>query len=128
MDNDYNRNPPLYNGQIGVISDFDYMTQLIKVDFYDGTSYAYSKKDFKNGVFLAYAVTVHKSQGSGFENVVLIMSPKSNMWPSVGKALLYTGASRVKNTLYIYGSDDLIKQSRKSPDNSFTGLFKHDVY
>ena len=127
-DNDYNRDPPLYNGQIGVISDYDYMTQLIKVDFYDGTSYVYNKKDFKYSVFLAYAVTVHKSQGSGFNNVVLVMSPEANMWPSMGKALLYTGASRVKETLYIYGSDELIRKSRKSPDNSFTGLFKHHKY
>jgi len=134
-DNDYNSDPPLYNGQMGIIHDFDEEHNLISVKFdynndthtYD-TTYTYTLKDFKYNVILAYATTVHKSQGSGFENVCLIMSPESQMWSKTGKSLLYTGASRVREKLIIYTTETVLDRARKAPDNTFTGFLEHDKY
>lgn len=134
-DNDYNSDPPLYNGQIGIIDDFDEEHNLISVKFdyndethkYD-TTYSYTLKDFKYNVILAYATTVHKSQGSGFDNVCLIMSPESQMWSKTGKSLLYTGASRVREKLIIYTTATVLDRARRAPDNAFTGFLEHDKY
>lgn len=134
-DNDYNSDPPLYNGQMGFIDDFDEEHNLISVKFdyndethkYD-TTYSYTLKDFKYNVLLAYATTVHKSQGSGFDNVCLVMSPASQMWSKTGKSLLYTGASRVRNKLIIYTTGSVLDRARKAPDNAFTGFLEHDKY
>lgn len=134
-DNDYNSDPPLYNGQMGFIDDFDEEHNLISVKFdyndethkYD-TTYSYTLKDFKYNVLLAYATTVHKSQGSGFDNVCLVMSPASQMWSKTGKSLLYTGASRVRNKLIIYTTASVLDRARKAPDNAFTGFLEHDKY
>ena len=134
-DNDYNSDPPLYNGQIGIIDDFNEEHKLISVKFdyndetynYD-TTYTYTLKDFKYNVALAYATTVHKSQGSGFDNVCLIMSPHSQMWSKTGKSLLYTGASRVREKLIIYTTPTVLDRARKAPDNAFTGFLQHDTY
>lgn len=134
-DNDYNSDPPLYNGQMGFIDDFDEEHNLISVKFdyndethkYD-TTYSYTLKDFKYNVLLAYATTVHKSQGSGFDNVCLVMSPASQMWSKTGKSLLYTGASRVKEKLIIYTTGIVLDRARKAPDNTFTGFLQHDKY
>jgi exodeoxyribonuclease V alpha subunit len=56
---------------------------------------------------LAYAITVHKSQGSEFEHVGLLL-PDEPM-PLLTRELLYTGLTRASETVTIFGDPDLIK-------------------
>lgn len=133
--NDYDSNPPAYNGQMGeiieVVSDDFGRQKSIKVKFYDNPQkdYIYEDvNDLKYNSELAYCVSIHKSQGSGFKNVILFVNEHSSMWPSDGKPLLYTGASRCKEELYIIGDKNIIKKAKKSPDQIFTSLFKHGEY
>ncbi len=57
---------------------------------------------------LAYAITIHKSQGSEFENVCIFISDKLN--PVLSKELLYTGVTRAKESALVIGRREIIKQ------------------
>ncbi len=66
----------------------------------------------------AYAMTVHKSQGSEFETVLLILPNQD--YPVLTRELLYTGFTRAKNHISIWGREEIIKTSilRKISRNS----------
>ena len=55
----------------------------------------------------AYAMTVHKSQGSEFENVLLVLPNQD--YPVLTRELLYTGITRAKNHISIWGGEEIIK-------------------
>tara|TARA_R110002050_G_scaffold2220_10_gene13420 strand:- start:7930 stop:9702 length:1773 start_codon:yes stop_codon:yes gene_type:complete len=57
----------------------------------------------------AYAITVHKSQGSEFENVVLILPNEHN--PIITKELLYTAVTRARQNLLVVGSRGVVEQA-----------------
>ncbi|MBO6621026.1 MAG: exodeoxyribonuclease V subunit alpha [Balneola sp.] len=57
---------------------------------------------------LAYAITIHKSQGSEFKNVSVFLSDKFN--PVLSKELLYTGVTRAKENALVIGKGEIIKQ------------------
>ena len=127
--NDYTADPAIYNGQIGEIVSFDRYKRTITVLFYNGVTYTYeSYKDFKYKAKLAYCVTVHSAQGSGFKNVCVIMSESSKMWPSNGRPLLYTAASRARENLWILTTQELLTKARRSENVIFTAFLQHDKY
>tara|TARA_Y100001970_G_scaffold62515_1_gene79873 strand:+ start:2152 stop:4311 length:2160 start_codon:yes stop_codon:yes gene_type:complete len=127
--NDYEHDPIAYNGQIGVING-EREDGSIVVKFDDSEEvYIYEDcKDLKYNSKPAYCVTIHKSQGSGFKNVVLFINEHSTMWPTNGKPLLYTGASRTKENLWIIGNKGIIKRAKNSPNNIFTTLFRQEKW
>ena len=55
----------------------------------------------------AFAMTVHKSQGSEFENVLLVLPNQD--YPVLTRELLYTGITRAKNHISIWGREEIIK-------------------
>ena len=57
----------------------------------------------------AYAITVHKSQGSEYENVVLLLPNEHN--PIITKELLYTAVTRARQNLLVVGNKALIEQA-----------------
>jgi exodeoxyribonuclease V alpha subunit len=68
----------------------------------------------------AYAMTVHKSQGSEYPSVVLILPPTTS--PLVGRELVYTGITRTKAHLLVVGSTQAMRRSVESPARRMTGL------
>jgi len=68
----------------------------------------------------AYAMTVHKSQGSEYETVVMILPPLTS--PLVGRELIYTGVTRAKQQLLIVGSEAAMRLAAKTPARRMTGL------
>jgi exodeoxyribonuclease V alpha subunit len=68
----------------------------------------------------AYAMTVHKSQGSEYPNVVLILPPATS--PLVGRELVYTGITRAKAHLLVVGSSDAVRACVETPAQRMTGL------
>ena len=59
----------------------------------------------------AYAITIHKSQGSQYDNVLVVLPPKKeegqNPWsPLMTKELVYTGITRAKKRAFVYGSKE----------------------
>ncbi|MFZ4718643.1 MAG: exodeoxyribonuclease V subunit alpha [Ilumatobacteraceae bacterium] len=68
----------------------------------------------------AFAMTVHKSQGSEYPVVVMVLPPPSS--PLVGRELLYTGVTRAKAALYVVGTDAALSACVATPAMRMTGL------
>ncbi|MGB0467163.1 MAG: exodeoxyribonuclease V subunit alpha [Pontibacterium sp.] len=67
-----------------------------------------------------YAMTVHKSQGSEFDQVLLLLPPQEN--PVVTRELLYTGITRAKKTLAVYATAPVLRQAIRQPTERHGGL------
>ena len=68
----------------------------------------------------AYALTVHQTQGSEFDKVLLILPPKSS--PLLSRELLYTGITRAREAVEIWGSMDLVDEALDRPFLRASGL------
>ena len=98
----------VYNGDIGYIKDID--KTGITIDF-DGNYVVYSKSDMQD-VTHAYAISIHKSQGSEFSHV--IMPIEKHYQKMLYNKLIYTGVSRAKKSLVIVGEKDALKYAIKN--------------
>lgn len=95
--NDYEKN--VFNGDVGIISGMDTVQQLVRVAFPDSLArYDFSETD---QLQLAYALTVHKSQGSEYRAVVLVAH--RSHYVMLQRNLLYTGLTRARELLVIMG-------------------------
>lgn len=97
--NDYDRN--VYNGDIGVITAVVVDDNMLRVDFGDGRSAEYERAELDQLV-LAYAVSVHKSQGSEYPAVVIPVATQHYMM--LQRSLLYTAVTRGKRLVVLVGS------------------------
>jgi len=68
----------------------------------------------------AYAMTIHKSQGSEYDRVVLVLPPESS--PLIGRELVYTGITRAKRHLTVVGSEAAMRGCINTPARRMTGL------
>jgi exodeoxyribonuclease V alpha subunit len=89
----------VFNGDIGIVAGIDRELQEVKVDF-DGRIVPY---DFRNldELVLAYAVSVHKSQGS--EYPVVVMPVHTQHYVLLQRNLLYTGITRGRDLVVLVG-------------------------
>ncbi|PMC81886.1 SF1B family DNA helicase RecD2 [Anaerococcus hydrogenalis] len=97
----------VYNGDIGRIIELDEERESLKIEFYDGNIVSYKKEDIKD-LDLSYAITIHKSQGSEFDCVVIPMMPTSFML--LNRNLLYTAITRAKKLVILIGEKRILKQ------------------
>ncbi len=95
------------NGDTGVIIDINEDGALI--DF-NGKVTLMTKQEFKD-LTLAYAISIHKSQGSEYKNV--IMPIYSSFYIMLKKKLIYTGITRAKEKLIIIGDYKVLENSIK---------------
>lgn len=95
----------IYNGDIGIIIDIDSKKSVMIIEFDDERIVEY---DFAwlDELELAYALTVHKSQGCEFKAVILSVSPVAPMLTV--RNLLYTAVTRAKEIVVLVGSDDTV--------------------
>ena len=94
----------IFNGDIGKIISIDLAAQSAKVDF-DGREASYPF-DILPQLELAYAITVHKSQGCEFEAVIM---PVMGGFEKLSyRNLLYTAVTRAKKLLILVGSEEKI--------------------
>ena len=108
--NDVDNN--VFNGDIGYITDIRNIDRKTYVDIdYIGNKVTYTMSD-SDKFNLAYAVSVHKSQGSEYDNVVVVLAKSfSRMFYN---KLLYTAVTRAKKSLIILGSIDSFNKSVKT--------------
>lgn len=90
----------VFNGDIGYIKDID--DKEITIDF-DGNIVIYKPKDF-NTIKHAYAISIHKAQGSEFKIVLLPISMSYKIM--LYKKLIYTAVTRAKQSLTIIGNKE----------------------
>lgn len=69
---------------------------------------------------LAYALTVHKSQGSEYDTVVFVHPPTGS--PLIGRELLYTAVTRARRRLVVVATPDAIAEAVRTPSRRLTGL------
>ena len=103
----------VYNGDIGYvykIAKNGYNKDVITIDF-DGSYIEYQKDEMIN-VKHAYAMTIHKAQGSEFNHVIMPIS--SAYHKMLYNKLIYTGVSRAKKSLVIIGSPECFLQATKN--------------
>ena len=96
----------VFNGDIGVLEDIDPREDTLTVRYDDRVAY-YTRQDAQD-LELAYAVTVHKSQGSEFEAVVLPLY--RNQKQLCYRNLLYTAVTRAKSLLVLVGSRETVME------------------
>jgi exodeoxyribonuclease V alpha subunit len=90
----------VFNGDIGRIAEIDRKNRLISVD-YDGrrVEYDFSESD---EIILAYAITVHKAQGS--EYPVVVMPVTTRHYPMLQRNLIYTAMTRARHLAIFVGT------------------------
>ena len=104
----------IFNGDVGIIQAVDNQTELIKVLFDDReASYDFTQL---NELELAYAITVHKSQGSEYRAVVLSAWNASTYL--LTRSILYTAITRARELMVITGREETI---RVMTENARTG-------
>lgn len=97
----------VFNGDIGVIQEINMYTEKLTVKFDDDR---YAEYDFKqlDELELAYAITVHKSQGSEYPAVIIPMYPGPKML--MNRNILYTAVTRARTCVCMVGMEDCFHQ------------------
>ncbi len=103
----------VFNGDAGIIKSVDTASGEITVFFEDGREAVYTQ-DIRSQLVLAYAITVHKSQGSEFDAVIIPLVPGNYM--IMTRNLLYTAVTRARRLVVIVGEKQTVKQM---VDNNF---------
>lgn len=97
----------VFNGDVGIIKRIIEMDETVEVEYEEGklVEYEYSQMDEME---LAYAITIHKSQGSEYPAVVIpiLTGPKMLMT----RNLLYTAVTRAKKCVTLVGSKNMVHQ------------------
>jgi exodeoxyribonuclease V alpha subunit len=96
-ENDYQKD--VYNGDIGVISEIDPEEKSVTVRF-EGKDVAYTNNELDE-LTLAYATTIHKSQGSEYPAIVIAFSTQH--YAMLQRKLLYTAVTRARKLVVIVG-------------------------
>lgn len=111
LTNDYNRE--VFNGDLGNILSIDTVEQEVTVD-YGGRAVVYDYADL-NEITLAFAVSVHKSQGSEYPVVIFPLYMQHYMMLS--RNLFYTGLTRARKLAIIIGDKKAISLAVRTTDD-----------
>ena len=91
----------VFNGDIGFVTDINEETDSLEVTFEDGRISDYTHEDAKQ-MMLSYAITIHKSQGSEFDVVIIpIIAGAASI---LTRNLLYTAVTRAKRMVVLVGT------------------------
>ncbi len=99
-------NDDVYNGDIGILEEIDLHEKSLLVRYNDVL--VFYNYDELIDISLAYALSVHKSQGSEYQVVYFVVS-KYNLY-MLNRNLIYTAVSRAKNKLVIISDEEIMKQ------------------
>lgn len=110
LKNNYDKE--IFNGDSGTITQINPEEQELKVSFWE-REISYDFSDL-NELALAYAISVHKSQGSEYPAVVMPMTTQH--FPMLNRNLLYTGFTRAKKLIVIVGTPRAIAIALRTLD------------
>lgn len=113
------RGAGVFNGDIGILESIEYDEGRFTVRFEDGRVAEYSTTDLEQ-LAPAYAVTIHKSQGSEFEAVVVTLDANYLLQ---SRNLIYTAVTRAKSLVVLVGTKEMLQRMiRKSQAQRLTLL------
>ncbi len=118
-ENDHARE--VYNGDLGIIQSIDTSARLLEVRFEDrGVVYSFEQAE---QLALAYAVTVHKSQGSEYPAVVLLLMREHGRM--LRRQLLYTAMTRARRLLVVLAATGALERAVATPEPRRLSLLGH---
>lgn len=100
----------IYNGDIGVIQSINEYKDQIVVQFDEGRTIVYDHRMLESMTQLAYAMTIHKSQGSEFNSAIIIL-PTWHQRGFITRKLVYTAVTRAKKQVFLLGSGAIILEA-----------------
>ncbi len=119
----YEKGLGVFNGEMGTVSQIDANCQEVSVLFDDGriARYSFGQTD---ALELAYAISIHKSQGSEFDNVVIVLAGGPPMLYT--RNLLYTAVTRAKKRIWIVGRSYALRQmiNNNHENKRYSGLHR----
>lgn len=101
----------VFNGDIGYIKEVNKSAPSLKVEFDDGKIATYKQENLDE-IALAYAISIHKSQGSEFPAVIIMVSGGNPFLMT--RNLLYTAITRAKQIVVIEGSKESLAKMVKN--------------
>ena len=120
--NNYDKN--VFNGDMGKIFYINTEKKVFSIRFEDGNLVEYNF-DEADQITHAYAITVHKSQGSEFKTVIMLLL--SQHYVMQQRNLLYTGMTRAKKLLVLIGGEKSVNHAIHSNRKQirYSLLYKH---
>lgn len=114
----------IFNGDMGIITAINAYDDTVEVEYDEKRKVKYSFEMLEE-LELAYAITVHKSQGSEYPAVIIPLLQGPRML--YNRNLLYTAVTRAKKCLTIVGSDITFQEmiQNKDEQNRYTSLAEH---
>jgi exodeoxyribonuclease V alpha subunit len=111
----------VFNGDVGIIKEINETAKTVVVEYDDLRKVTYPVTGLDE-IELAYAITIHKSQGSEYPAVIMPLLTGPRML--FNRNLLYTGVTRAKKCVTILGSREMVNQmiSNDSEQKRYTGL------
>jgi exodeoxyribonuclease V alpha subunit len=97
----------VFNGDMGILTEINDFAEMATVEFEDGRTADYSFKQLEE-LELAYAITIHKSQGSEYPAVILPILSGPGML--MNRNLLYTAVTRAKKCVTVVGSEEMFAE------------------
>lgn len=126
---------PWYSGRPVMVTKNNYGTGLFNGDCgvileHNGTKRAYFQGHSDEGFAISelgnvetvYAMTIHKSQGSEFESVLILIPDDINSSSMLTKEILYTAVTRAKKRVSLYASGETVEKTLKSSHSRGSGL------
>lgn len=101
----------VFNGDTGVVEEVNVFAEMVRVVFDDGREVRYDFGDLDQ-LELAYAITIHKAQGSEYPAVIIPMFPVPKML--MNRKLLYTAVTRARKCVCLVGIEDCFRQMEDS--------------
>jgi exodeoxyribonuclease V alpha subunit len=98
----------IFNGDIGCITEADDSSGTLHVDYEGENNLVMYKDDDLDDLVLAYAATIHKSQGCEFPVVIVILH--DSHWNMLQNNLIYTAITRARNMCILIGSHSALDQ------------------
>lgn len=111
----------VFNGDIGIIREINSFAEMLTVEFDEGKMVEYSFKQLEE-LELAYAITIHKSQGSEYPAVVIPIHSGPRMLMT--RNLIYTAVTRAKNCVCLVGVPEMFQNmvNNETEQRRYTGL------
>ncbi len=112
----------VFNGEHGIVKSFNKENGSLTVD-YDGMFVEYSGDEFDE-ITLSYAISIHKSQGSEYDYLLLVLSPAHSVM--LNKELLYTAVTRAKKKIFLISDEETVRKAvaKSTPGSRKTLLLK----
>lgn len=117
----YESGTGIFNGDIGMIRDINLFAELVTVEFDDGKIVEYTFKQLEE-LDLAYAITIHKSQGSEYPAVIIPVHSGPRMLMT--RNLIYTAVTRARSCVCLVGLETMFQDmvSNEMEQRRYSGL------